>query len=118
KAVPFHLEDGEEYAVPLKKLLAHGEHLFGVKWTVADGMGRPQLKGDGAPLSDPTDPLVFPRNFNRLSSPEATSCGGCHADPRLGGGGEFFTNAFVLAERFDYATFDLADPVMTKGMLD
>ncbi|MFG0320714.1 MAG: thiol oxidoreductase [Planctomycetota bacterium JB042] len=118
KAVPVHLVDGEEVAVPLGELLKHGEHLFRAKWTVQDGMGRPQLKGVGSPLSDPTDPLVFPRNFNRLSSPEATSCAGCHADPRPGGGGEFFTNAFVLAERFDYATFDVADPVFTKGMLD
>lgn len=118
KGVPVHLLDGEEFTLPMADLLEHGEHLFRTKWTVQDGMGRPQLKGAGTPLADPTDPLVFPRNFNRISSPESTSCGGCHNDPRPGGGGEFFTSAFVLAERFDYATFDVLDSVATKGALD
>lgn len=113
-----HVTDGEEFATPQSKLLKHGRALFVSKWTSQDGMGRPLAKGTGALLSDLTDPLVFPRNFNRVSSPESTSCGGCHADPRPGGGGEFFTNVFAFAQRFDHATFDRNDFTPTKGALD
>ena len=58
-AIPRHLQDGEEFSITLKKLLKFGQKLFTA--------GRPLSKGTGAPLSDLSDPLVFPRNFNRLS---------------------------------------------------
>ncbi len=118
RAVPMHLGAGEEFSLSLEDLLGHGGHLFTTKWTRFDGMGRPFTKGTGTPLADPAEPLLFPRNFNRLSSPESTSCAGCHADPGPGGSGEFFTNAFVLAERFDFATFDPTDAVPTKETAD
>lgn len=117
-ALTGHLAPGEEVALPLPELLEHGRRVFATKFTRVDGHGRPGSKGDLGPLSDPNDPLVFPRNMNRISSPEASSCAGCHMDPRPGGSGEFLTNAFVLAERFDHATFDPSDPLPTKGAKD
>jgi len=75
-------------------------------------------KGTGEPLSDLSDPLVFPRNFNRLSGPDANSCAGCHNTPYTGGGGDRVTNVFVLAQRFDFATLDHKDFVPTKGAMD
>jgi hypothetical protein len=77
-------------------------------------------KGTGAPLSDPTDPLVFPRNFNRLSAMDANSCAGCHNAPFsiAGGGGDFVTSVFVLGQRFDFVTFDHTDLLPTKGAVD
>jgi di-heme oxidoreductase (putative peroxidase) len=117
-AVPRHLQDGEEYQLSIPQLIAFGEKLFTAKWTIQEGAGRPQSKGTGAPFSDPSDPLVFPRNFNRVSGPDSNSCSGCHNEPFVGGGGDRITSVFVLGQRFDFATFDHADSRLTKGALD
>jgi hypothetical protein len=114
------LEDGEEFAVSLKELLRRGRSAFQAQWTPQQGGGRPFSKGVGAPLSDPTDSLVFPRNFNRVSARDANGCFGCHNAPFgiPGGGGDFVTGVFVAAQRFDYATFNHADALPTKGATD
>ena len=77
-------------------------------------------KGTGAALTDRNSPLVFPRNFNRLSGPDANSCAGCHNLPFgiPGGGGDIVANVFVLGQRFDFATFDRLDTLATRGSLD
>ena len=118
RAIPKHLQDGEEFDISPAALIKHGEDLFRAAWTVQEGAGRPRSKGTGAALSDPSSPLVFPRNFNRISAPDANSCFGCHAQPRTGGGGDIVTNVFVLGQRFDFATFDAADPTATSGSRD
>jgi hypothetical protein len=87
-------------------------------WTSQEGAGRPLSKGTGAPVSDPSDPLVFPRNFNRVSGPDTNSCSGCHNKPLVGGGGDIVGNVFVLGQRFDFATFNETDPIFTKGAVD
>ncbi len=117
-AVERHLEDGEEHQIGLRQLVRHGQRLFEAAWTVQEGGGRPLTKGNGAPLADPDDPLLFPRNFNRLSAPDANSCAGCHNVPRPGGGGDFVANVFVLGQRFDFATFDHDDRTPTRGAMD
>src|SRR5258708_6403514 len=117
-AVPVHLQDGQEFTTPLKKLLKFGESLFTANWTTEEGGGRPLTKGTGAGVSDLSSPLVFPRNFNRVSAPDMNSCSGCHNKPVVGGGGEFGTLVFVLGQRFDFSTFDHSDPVHTGGAED
>jgi hypothetical protein len=117
-SVPVHWQDGEEYQRSTRELITYGEKLFTARWTIQEGAGRPLLKGTGAPLSDPSEPLVFPRNFNRLSGPDTNSCSGCHNLPRAGGGGDIVGNVFVLAQRFDFATFDRFDPIPTHGGVD
>jgi hypothetical protein len=117
-AVPVHLEDGQEFQTQTRQLIAHGRLLFTAMWTSQEGGGRPLSKGTGAGLSDPTDPLTFPRNFNRISGPDTNSCSGCHNKPIVGGGGDIVSNVFVLGQRFDFATFDRADTILTKGALD
>ena len=119
-AVSDHLEDGEEFSVSVRDLIEHGQTLFSANWTSQEGGGRPQTKGTGAALADPTDPLIFPRNNNRLSAPDANSCAGCHNAPFgiPGGGGDFVTSVFVLGQRFDFATFDQSDAIPTKGAVD
>ena len=117
-AIPRHLEDGEEFEVSPRTLILHGKDLFEANWTVQEGGGRPLTKGNGAPLSDPGDPLDFPRNFNRLSAPDANSCAGCHNVPRSGGGGDIVANVFVLGQRFDFLTFDDLDTLPVKGNVD
>lgn len=118
KGVPVHLQDGQELQVPLRQLVAFGESLFVARFTTEDGLGRPLTKGTGAPLSDPSSPLVFPRNSNRISGPEAQSCAACHNLPRAGGGGDRVGDVFVMAQRFDFATFDHADSIPTRGAMD
>ena len=117
-AVPVHLQDGEEYTMPLPKLLKAGAEMFSAVWTPQEGGGRPLTDGTGKPLADPTDPLVFPRNHNRLSGSDANSCAGCHNTPRAGGGGDIVANVFVLGNRFDFMTFDPTDTIPTKGAVD
>jgi hypothetical protein len=119
-AIPRHLQDGEEFSVQLRELLAHGQKLFTAVWTIEEGGGRPLTKGTGAKLSDPASPLEFPRNFNRISAPDANSCAGCHNQPfgTAGGGGDIVANVFVLGQRFDFATFDGGDPTPTRGAMD
>jgi hypothetical protein len=117
-AIPIHLQDGEEFTTPLHKLIEYGAQLFNAKFTIQEGAGRPLTKGTGAPLSDPTSPLVFPRNFDRISSPEANACSGCHNAPVAGAGGDRVTEVFVLAQRFDRLTFDHSDGIMTRGAVD
>ncbi len=119
-SVPKHLQDGEEFQISLPELLEHGKRLFTAVWTDQEGGGRPLTKGTGNPLSDLSAPLVFPRNFNRISAPDANSCAGCHAQPFgiPGGGGDIVANVFVLGQRFDFATFDHTDPLPSKGAVD
>jgi hypothetical protein len=118
KSIARHLRDGEEYEMNLASLLQHGQALFDAAWTVQEGAGRPLTKGTGARLSNPVSRLDFPRNFNRISAPDANSCLGCHAIPRSGGGGDIVANVFVLGQRFDFATFDPADGGITTGGRD
>jgi len=112
-----HLKNGEEFELSIRNLVSYGEKLFRANWTIQEGAGRPLGKGTGAPVSDASSPLVFPRNFNRVSGPEANSCAGCHNQPFVGGGGDRATEVFVLGQRFDFATFDRSDSITTRGAL-
>jgi hypothetical protein len=113
------LNDGEEFEIPLRELIHRGEAAFEAQWTPQEGGGRPLTKGTGAPLSDPNNSLVFPRNFNRVSAMDSNGCAGCHNAPfgMAGGGGDFTTGVFVAAQRFDFATFDRDDPITANGAL-
>jgi cytochrome c peroxidase len=119
-AVPAHLRDGQEFSMPVKDLLAHGQLLFDARWTEQEGAGRPLTKGTGRPLSDPSQPLTHARAFNRISAPDANACAGCHNAPHglSGGGGDVVANVFLLAQRFDFLTFDPADTLPTRGAVD
>ncbi len=117
-AIPVHMQDGEEYQTSLRELLAYGQKLFTASWTIQEGAGRPMSKGTGMMLSDLREPLLFPRNFNRISGPDSNSCSGCHNKPYTGGGGDIVANVFVLGQRFDFATFSQMDSTPTKNALD
>ena len=117
-AIPAHLQDGEEFTTPITDLIRFGGKLFNAKFTAQEGAGRPLSKGTGAPISDPSSPLVFPRNFDRISSPDANACSGCHNAPIPGAGGDRVTEVFVLAQRFDHLTLDHNDGIATRGAVD
>ena len=119
-AIARHLQDGEEFKISTDALIEHGRKLFTAVWTIEEGGGRPLSKGTGNPLTDSMSPLVFPRNFNRISAPDSNSCAGCHNLPFgiPGGGGDIVSNVFVLGQRFDFATFDTGDTVPTRGAVN
>jgi len=119
-AIPHHLQDDDEFRIPLSSLLEYGKKLFVANWTAQDGAGRPLTKGTGKAISDPSMPLSGIRSFNRISGPDSNSCWGCHNQPYgiPGGGGDFVTNVFVLGQRFDFVTFDPGDKLATKGTVD
>jgi hypothetical protein len=119
-AVLRHLADDEEFSLPIKDVVEYGKKLFMANWTEQEGAGRPLTKGTGTALADLSQPLVGPRAFNRISGPDANSCYGCHNMPYgiPGGGGDFVTGVFVLAQRFDFVSFDEADTLATRGAVD
>jgi len=119
-SVPNHLKDDQECSLPLSELLQYGKLLFDANWTEQEGGGRPLSKGTGKQLTDVSSPLTGRRSFNRISGPDANSCTGCHNAPYgiSGGGGDFVTNVFVLGQRLDFATFDPADRIPTRGSVD
>ena len=83
-------------------LFALGNASFNAFFNTLDGQGRPTTTGTGASRTA----LVAPENFNRISAPDANSCGGCHNLPRSGGGGDNVANVFVLGQRFPFLRFD------------
>src|SRR5215470_9049708 len=116
-AIAAHLNDGDEFQLSTMDLIAFGKSLFTAVWTSQEGGGRPLTKGTGSALTDLSAPLLFPRNFNRISAPDSNSCAGCHTQPYgiPGGGGDIVANVFVLGQRFDFATFDTTDVMPTRG---
>jgi len=117
-AVPRHLQNDQEFELPIDSLIQFGQKLFSARWTIQEGQGRPLSKGTGDPLSDLSAPLLFPRNFNRVSGPDSNSCSGCHNEPVVGGSGDRVANVFVLGQRFDFASLDHNDSMMTRGAID
>jgi hypothetical protein len=98
--LPGHIEhadivDGE---LSFQEIVAAGEELFVARFNICDGQGRPAATGTGEKrVADQPD-------FIRTSAPDANGCGGCHAQPRAGGGGDFVANVFVLAQALDPVT--------------
>src|SRR5260370_40964854 len=99
-AIPSHLQDGEEFNTPVSQLIRYGAQLFNAKFTIQEGAGRPLTKGTGAPVSDPTSPLVFPRNFDLISQPDANAVSASHNPPAPRPAGDRVTELFVFAHRF------------------
>jgi len=96
-AVETHLDQSRIDAgrIGLSALRAHGQVIFDARFNSLDGRGRPASTGTGAPRV-PDEP-----DFIRTSGPDATSCLGCHSQPRSGGAGDFVANVFVLAQAAD-----------------
>ncbi len=117
-SLPTHLQDGQEFQLSIPDLITFGQKVFKANWTIQEGQGRPLSKGTGPALTDQSSPLVFPRNFNRMSAPDSNSCAGCHNLPIAGGGGDRVTEVFVLGQRFDFLSFDHSDTTPLRGAVD
>jgi len=92
----------------------HGELLFVTKFNICDGRGRPETTGGGAKRAIPTfseegEALDAGQVAKlRTSAPDSDACGGCHAQPEPGGGGDFVANVFVLAQTLDPVTLSVS----------
>jgi hypothetical protein len=93
----------ESGALGFEEIFERGRMLFDARFNRLDGQGRPATTGTGAPRNADQPPFI------RTSGPDATSCTGCHAQPRIGGAGDFVANVFVLAQALDPVT-DSVDP--------
>ena len=89
-------------AISESDLIKAGRKLFNASFNSLDGAGRPASTGTGLPRPIET----APKNFNRVSGPEANACGDCHSFPNLGGSGGNSGNVFVLAEQLPNVNFD------------
>lgn len=96
-ALSGHIEQADilDGTLSFDEILAHGEELFTVLFNVCDGQGRPATTG-GVVAREADEPA-----FSRVSAPDSNSCAGCHIQPRIGGGGEFGLNVFVIAQHAD-----------------
>ncbi len=92
----------ESGAMSIDEAIAKGKELFGASFNTLDGAGRPEATGTGAARAR----REAPQNFNRISAPDANSCGGCHNLPLLGAGGGNVANVFVLAQAKPFVNFD------------
>lgn len=96
-ALSRHIEQADilDGSLSFDEILEHGEELFTVLFNVCDGQGRPATTG-GTVAREPDEPA-----FSRVSAPDSNSCFSCHNQPRIGGGGEFVANVFLLAQHED-----------------
>jgi cytochrome c peroxidase len=92
-AIPLHMNEGdiESGRIPFDDVVAYGEKLFTAVFNRLDGAGRPGTTADAKPRSPQPGML-------RTTGPDAHSCSSCHNRPRDGGGGDFATNVFVIAD--------------------
>jgi mono/diheme cytochrome c family protein len=77
-----------------------GERLFKEPFTALDGAGRHGATGNASPTRRIIDPS---RGFLRTGGPDANSCAGCHAQPFVGGAGDFVANVFAGTPARDFA---------------
>lgn len=105
---PDHEKIGKSY--PLKRAISDGKRLFVTKFNLADGAGRPFATEHNFPTrrSEPGP------NFQRVAGPDASSCAGCHNQPKIGGSGEFATNVFVAAPQFGATLNESINPAFAN----
>jgi hypothetical protein len=114
--VPLSMEQADinSGALSFSEISDHGELLFVTKFNTCDGRGRPETTGGGAKRFVPThdengEPLDAGQIAKlRTSAPDSDACGGCHAQPEPGGGGDFVANVFVLAQTLDPVTLSVS----------
>ena len=92
-AIPAHMNEAdiESGRIPIDDVVKYGEQLFTAVFNRLDGAGRPATTADAKPR--PPQPGML-----RTTGPDAHSCVSCHNRPQTGGGGDFPTNVFVIAD--------------------
>jgi hypothetical protein len=111
-AISSHLNEAdiENGKVQFDDVVRHGQRLFTAVYNRLDGHGRPATTADGKPRSG-----VQP-SMRRTTGPDAHSCVSCHNRPRTGGGGDFATNVFVIAESKATVTDSISSEFVSERM--
>jgi hypothetical protein len=93
-AISTHLDEAdiESGRISFEDTVRYGEKLFTAVFNRLDGQGRPATTADGKPRPAAQISML------RTTGPDAHSCASCHNRPRRGGGGDFATNVFVIAD--------------------
>ena len=99
--------EAERGELTLEEVVDRGQTMFTTSFNTLDGAGRPETTDTSSSNFRPRQ--EFPRNFNRISGPDANSCVACHNVPIAGGGGDNSNNVFVLADRFPFVNFDMGE---------
>jgi len=99
-----HIEQSTLVAGTLSagRIFSYGGAIADSRFNECDGEGRPATTGGGDKRA-PTQPRM-----TRVSGPEASSCSGCHAQPRTGGSGDFVANTFNGAEEMDPVVYSVS----------
>jgi hypothetical protein len=106
QSIPTHVTSVN---MPLSALLSQGRLLFAASFTDQECGIRPLAKGTGRPRSDPTQTLAGNRAFNRISTPDANYCAGCHNGLYgIPSGSDFVTSQASLPDRRDIQGANLA----------
>jgi cytochrome c peroxidase len=114
--VPLSMEqvDIDAGVVSFKEIVEHGKNLFVARFNRCDGSGRPLTTGGGDARAFPTlseegEALSMGQIEKlRTSAPDSDACAGCHAQPEVGGAGDFVANVFVLAQTLDPVTLSVS----------
>jgi cytochrome c peroxidase len=93
-AISVHLDEAdiESGRITFEDTVRYGQKLFTAVFNRLDGHGRPATTADGKPRPATQTAML------RTTGPDAHSCASCHNRPRPGGGGDFATNVFVIAD--------------------
>ncbi|MDQ2776198.1 MAG: hypothetical protein M3Y57_14965 [Acidobacteriota bacterium] len=117
-AIPYHLQDGEEFDASIPDLIQYGKKLFEARFTIQEGAGRPLTKGTRAPprtqavrcyfrvliIAFPDrNPTLAPVVTTNRSRVEPVICRRMCSSPGSGS---------------DFATFNANDVIPTRGGTD
>lgn len=96
RALLYHIDQNQAGAglIDVPTLIEAGRRLFSLRFTSADGLGRPAASGAGLPARRGQGGQAF----LRTNGPDSGSCTACHNQPEAGGAGDFSAVAFVLTE--------------------
>lgn len=114
--IPLSVEqtDINNGALSFQQISDHGKQLFIARFNRCDGSGRPETTGGGdrraiPTISDEGESISAGQIAKlRTSAPDSDACSGCHAQPEIGGAGDFVANVFVLAQTLDPVTLSVS----------
>jgi len=96
ESLPGHVSQADiesgQWTTP--QLVEAGHRLFVSRFTISDGLGRPAATGNPFPTLRRV-PLLEQVSFARGQGPDSNSCVSCHAQPVVGGAGDFAVNVFT-----------------------
>ena len=117
-AIPIHLRDGDEYQRSIRDLIDFGRKLFTARWTSQEGRRPAAAKGHRRSTNGSAGSACIPAKLQPNLRARYEFVRRLSQFAGIGGGGDIVGNVFVLAQRFDFATFNLSDTLPLKSAFD